>query len=60
MKHLADNREPQDQSALPQFTRIERQARDKLLDAAIQHPQPRTDGNTRVVEFCRIDHGKRA
>lgn len=60
MKHLADNRDLQDVSALPHFARIDRQGRDKLLDAATRHPQPRTDGNARVVAFCRIERGMRA
>jgi hypothetical protein len=60
MKHRIDNREAQDTSRLKQFARIERQARDKLTDAAIRHPQPRADGNTRVVEFCRIERGELA
>jgi hypothetical protein len=60
MKHLADNRDLPEASVLPQFVRIEKQGRDKLLDAAIQHPQPRTDGNARVVEFCRIERGNLA
>ena len=60
MKHLADNRDLPDTSSLPQFLRIERQARDIFLHAAIKHPQQRVDGNARVVAFCRIERGHSA
>jgi hypothetical protein len=47
-------------SRLQHFLRIERQAGDRLLQAAKQHPQPRATGNARVVAFCRIARGHQA
>jgi hypothetical protein len=45
---------------LAQFLRIERQDTDALQRAFVKHPPPRTDGNGRVVAFCRIDRGQQA
>jgi hypothetical protein len=47
-------------SRLQQFLRIERQADDRLLRAAIRYPQPRVEGNARVVAYCRIARGHEA
>jgi hypothetical protein len=60
MKHFADNRGLQDVSVLQHFVRIDRQKRDRLLEAAILHPQRREDSNARVVAFCRIERGELA
>jgi hypothetical protein len=60
MKHVIDNRDQPEPSSLPQFVRIERTARDGMLQAAIKHPQTRTDGSARVVAFCRIERGELA
>ena len=60
MKHVIDNNVSPEPSSLPQFLHIERKARDGMLEAAIKHPQTRTDGTTRVVAFCRIERGNRA
>jgi hypothetical protein len=60
MKHVIDNRDQPEPSCLPQFARIERASGDGMLQAAIKHPQPRTDGNARVVAFCRIERGNLA
>lgn len=58
MKHVIDNRDQPEASSLPHFARIERTARDGMLEAAIKHPHPRTDGSARVVAFCRIERGQ--
>jgi hypothetical protein len=47
-------------SRLQHFLRIERQADDRLLQAAKRHPQPRETGNARVVAYCRIARGHEA
>jgi hypothetical protein len=60
MKHVIDNRDQSAPSSLPQFVAIERTSKDALLQAAIKHPQPRVEGNARVVEFCRIERGELA
>jgi hypothetical protein len=60
MKHVIDNRDLPEPSVLPQFVRIERASRDVMREAAVKHPQPRTDGNARVVAFCRIERGELA
>ena len=60
MKHVIDNQDLPETSRLRHFLRIERQSRDALLDAATRHPQPRTDGNARLVAFCRIARGRLA
>jgi hypothetical protein len=60
MKHVIDNHDLPKQTSLPQFLRIERAMRDALFDAIIKRPQLRTDGNARVVAFCRIERGQRA
>ncbi|MCU0803393.1 MAG: hypothetical protein MUD11_16825 [Rhodobacteraceae bacterium] len=46
------------QGRLARFLRIERQAVDRLMQAALQHPQPRPVSNARVVQFARIARGR--
>ena len=60
IKRVAETPAANRNSRLQQFLRIERQADDRLLQAAKRHPQPRTTGNGRVVAYCRIARGHQA
>jgi hypothetical protein len=59
-KIVEDTRIESGTGRLAQFLRIERQDSDALQRAFVKHPAPRTEGNGRVVAFCRIARGHEA
>lgn len=58
-KHLADHREPTDGGRLKHFLRLARDRSDAAWQVVKQRPRTLDESNRRVLEYIRIDRGRR-